>query len=88
MEVLLLFPQELYCLFNSSIETVYGLGANALNQDAVCDIFNAKDRPFNGRNEQTCEQLDPVIVHVLSSEEADKYVDIGEEVCFIELSEF
>ena len=79
MEVLLLFPQELYCLFNSSIETVYGLGAN---------IFKAKDRPFNGRNEQTCEQLDPVIVHVLSSEEADKYVDIGEEVCFIELSEF
>ncbi|KAK8804027.1 hypothetical protein WA171_000120 [Blastocystis sp. BT1] len=50
-------------------ETVYGLGANALNQDAVCDIFKAKDRPFN----------DPVIVHVLSSEEADKYVDIGEE---------
>ena len=32
----------------SLIETVYGLGANALNRDAVCDIFRAKDRPFNG----------------------------------------
>lgn len=30
------------------VETVYGLGANALNRDAVCDIFRAKDRPFNG----------------------------------------
>ena len=32
----------------SRVETVYGLGANALNRDAVCDIFRAKDRPFNG----------------------------------------
>ena len=88
MEVLSLFPQELCCLFNSSIETVYGLGANALNRDAVCDIFKAKDRPFNGRNGQNYEQLDPVIVHVLSSEEADKYVDIGEEVYFIGLFDF
>ena len=31
------------------LETVYGLGANALNRDAVCDIFKAKDRPFNGK---------------------------------------
>lgn len=30
------------------LETVYGLGANALNRDAVYDIFKAKNRPFNG----------------------------------------
>lgn len=35
-------------VLRSSIETVYGLGANALNRDAVCDIFKAKNRPFNG----------------------------------------
>ncbi|HEX3968697.1 MAG TPA: L-threonylcarbamoyladenylate synthase [Edaphobacter sp.] len=35
-------------------ETVYGLGANALNADAVARIFTAKERP----------SWDPVIVHV------------------------
>jgi tRNA threonylcarbamoyl adenosine modification protein (Sua5/YciO/YrdC/YwlC family) len=35
-------------------ETVYGLGANALNETAVRSIFDAKRRPLN----------DPVIVHV------------------------
>jgi L-threonylcarbamoyladenylate synthase len=35
-------------------ETVYGLGANALNPDAVAEIFTAKERP----------SWDPVIVHV------------------------
>lgn len=35
-------------------ETVYGLGANALNEEAVLSIFAAKKRPLN----------DPVIVHV------------------------
>ena len=35
-------------------ETVYGLGANALNPTAVCDIFRAKGRP--GDN--------PLIVHI------------------------
>ncbi|CBK21291.2 uncharacterized protein [Blastocystis hominis] len=50
-------------------ETVYGLGANALNRDAVCDIFKAKNRPFN----------DPVIVHVLSEEDAERYIDVSNE---------
>jgi L-threonylcarbamoyladenylate synthase len=35
-------------------ETVYGLGANALNADAVAAIFTAKERP----------SWDPIIVHV------------------------
>lgn len=46
-------------------ETVYGLGADATNDDAVARIFEAKKRPaFN-----------PLIVHMSSLEEAEKYVD-------------
>ena len=41
-------------------ETVYGLGANALDPDAVLKIFRAKGRPLT----------DPVIVHVTSVESA------------------
>ncbi len=41
-------------------ETVYGLGANALNSDAVAGIFTAKQRPA----------WDPVIVHI-AGEAAD-----------------
>ena len=37
-------------------ETVYGLGANALDGDAVANIFAAKQRPA----------WDPVIVHVVA----------------------
>ncbi len=39
-------------------ETVYGLGANALSEQAVARVFAAKDRPF----------FDPLIVHVISHE--------------------
>ncbi len=39
-------------------ETVYGLGANALNAEAVAKIFEIKQRPF----------FDPLIVHVASHE--------------------
>jgi L-threonylcarbamoyladenylate synthase len=35
-------------------ETVYGLGANALNEDAVLKIFKAKERP----------QFNPLIIHL------------------------
>jgi L-threonylcarbamoyladenylate synthase len=45
-------------------ETVYGLGANALDAAAVQRIFTAKGRP--GYN--------PLIVHVATSEEAQRYV--------------
>ena len=40
-------------------ETVYGLGANALNETAVSAIFTAKQRPA----------WDPLIVHVVSEEQ-------------------
>lgn len=39
-------------------ETVYGLGANAMNEDAVANIFVAKGRP----------QDNPLIVHISSRE--------------------
>lgn len=41
-------------------ETVYGLGADALNPKAVARVFEVKKRPV----------FDPLIVHVASSEEA------------------
>lgn len=44
-------------------ETVYGLGANALNGDAVKRIFEAKGRP----------QDNPLIVHLESPEKAEKF---------------
>ena len=45
-------------------ETVYGLAANALNEDAVVKIFEAKNRPaFN-----------PLIIHVGSWLAVEKYV--------------
>jgi len=46
-------------------ETVYGLAANALNEDAVISIFKIKKRPF----------FDPLIIHVDSIQEAKKYVE-------------
>ncbi len=45
-------------------ETVYGLGANALDAAAVARIFTAKGRPANN----------PLIVHVASTEHAQKLV--------------
>ena len=40
-------------------ETVYGLGADALNEKAVAKIFQAKERPFN----------DPLITHIADIKE-------------------
>ncbi len=45
-------------------ETVYGLGANALDADAVKGIFRAKSRPFT----------DPLIVHLASDETLQELV--------------
>ncbi len=49
-------------------ETVYGLGADATNDDAVAAIFAAKKRPtFN-----------PLIVHVKDLGEAERHADIND----------
>ena len=44
-------------------ETVYGLGANALDENAVKSIFTAKGRA----------QDNPLIVHLSKAEDMDKY---------------
>lgn len=49
-------------------ETVYGLGANALNDNSVEKIFNAKGRP----------QDNPLIVHVSSKEIKNLVKDVPE----------
>jgi len=52
-------------------ETVYGLGANALNGNAVAKIYQTKDRP----------KFNPIIVHVKGIEEFQKYgMEIPEDV--------
>lgn len=51
-------------------ETVYGLGADALNAEAVAKIFAAKERP----------EFDPLIVHVGSFEQIADVADIPEEL--------
>ncbi|MDP1715038.1 MAG: L-threonylcarbamoyladenylate synthase [Anaerolineales bacterium] len=43
-------------------ETVYGLGVNALDEEAVAKIFAAKGRPSN----------DPLIVHIASVEDVER----------------
>lgn len=49
-------------------ETVYGLGANALDPAAVARIFEAKGRP----------QDNPLILHIPGMREASHYAEIGE----------
>ena len=44
-------------------ETVYGLGANALDEEAVTGIFKAKNRP----------EFDPLIIHVPSVDHVIRY---------------
>ncbi len=48
-------------------ETVYGLGANALNQSAVQQIFHLKGRPASN----------PLIVHVASPDQAANVADLS-----------
>lgn len=51
-------------------ETVYGLGANALNKGAVDKIFEAKNRASNN----------PLIVHVKDTSEIGKYAIINNDI--------
>lgn len=48
-------------------ETVYGLGANALNADAVAKVFAAKERP----------SFDPLIIHLSRVEQLQEYCDLA-----------
>ena len=49
-------------------ETVYGLGADATNEDAVASIFEAKGRPSDN----------PLIIHVATPQDAEKYAYTSE----------
>jgi L-threonylcarbamoyladenylate synthase len=79
METLLLTPTEENLLLAADAlragqlvgmptETVYGLGANALDPDAVHAIFAAKGRPADN----------PLIVHVPTIEAAEPLCHIDE----------
>lgn len=50
-------------------ETVYGLGANALDSDAAAKIYAAKGRPSDN----------PLIIHISKPEEAELYAFVPEE---------
>ena len=49
-------------------ETVYGLGANALDKNAVTNVYKAKGRPMDN----------PLIVHLAKAEDAEKYAYTNE----------
>jgi L-threonylcarbamoyladenylate synthase len=51
-------------------ETVYGLAADAMREDAVLKIFQAKSRP----------RFDPLIVHLPDGDWAEQLVEIDEHV--------
>lgn len=64
------------CVFPT--ETVYGLGANALDENAVKDIFRAKGRP----------QDNPLIVHVSDANDIEKYAFAEGNVHFGKLKKY
>ncbi len=49
-------------------ETVYGLAANALNEDAVLKVFEAKNRPF----------FDPLIIHLADLQAVQDYAEFND----------
>lgn len=51
-------------------ETVYGLGADALNTEAVAEVFTVKERP----------SFDPLICHFANAKAIREYVEIPEEL--------
>ena len=50
-------------------ETVYGLGADATNGEAVARIYSVKSRP----------QFNPLIIHVADARAANRYVEWTDE---------
>lgn len=59
-------------------ETVYGLGANALSDEAVAKIFAAKGRPSDN----------PLIVHVSNMEQLEKIVEVIPETAKMLIDKF
>lgn len=59
-------------------ETVYGLGANALNEEAVRNIFKAKGRPSDN----------PLIVHIADKRDVDKLVTCVPECAHMLMQKF
>ena len=57
-------------------ETVYGLGADAFNQQACLNIFRTKGRPGNN----------PLIVHIASLKQAEQIADFNDDA--LKLAEF
>ncbi|MFC4993800.1 L-threonylcarbamoyladenylate synthase [Rubritalea tangerina] len=51
-------------------ETVYGLGANALDEDAVAKVFEAKERP----------SFDPLIIHIAQRELIREVCELSPEL--------
>lgn len=56
-------------------ETVYGLGASALDETAAAKIYAAKGRPSDN----------PLIIHLANAKEANKYAEISR--CFEKLAD-
>lgn len=52
-------------------ETVYGLGADAFNPQAVAKIFAAKERP----------DFDPLIVHIAAARDLERVAIVPEDIC-------
>ena len=59
-------------------ETVYGLAANALDENAIISVFETKGRP----------RFNPLILHVKSFEEATKYTKNIPDIAYIIANEF
>lgn len=59
-------------------ETVYGLAANALNPEAVAEIYRVKNRP----------NFNPLILHIGSSDEASKYAKVVSSEAKLLMNEF
>jgi L-threonylcarbamoyladenylate synthase len=59
-------------------ETVYGLGANALNPAAVAKIFSYKERP----------SFDPLIVHIASVEDIEPLISVSDNRLYMLAEKF
>ena len=63
------------CIVAIPTETVYGLAADATNNDAVAKIYKAKERPAFNPLIAHCGSLDMVLRYVAFSSDAQKLAD-------------